>query len=272
MTDSQLLRSSLLDAQGLYLTGEDNLRLTTFGGVANLVVVMEGRLVSCEGVIVPLAERHVPNSNYTSAQSIFGLAEGVLTNVQLRIATGTAGRGGVFGVLEIVRGSGSNAQALGTLLQGYITTNARLAWPGSPIESSVAGGGRIRSITGTNPAANVEISETVPAGVRWRLYSFVFSLQTDANVANRDVNLIIDDGANEVWKAGGTATQAASVLRTYYGAAAGFAPTIITGGTNVPLPEALYLSSGYRIRTSTNARQAGDDFTAPQYLVEEWIE
>jgi hypothetical protein len=158
------LRAPLLDAGGLYLTGEDHLRLTTFGGVANLVVVLEGRLVTPDGCVVPLAEQQIPLSTYLPKSTIFPLAEGVLTNVQLRLGTGSAGRGGVFGVLEIVRGTTSNAQALGTLLQGYITTNARLAWPGSPIESSVNGPGRLRSITGTDPAANVEISEAVPAG------------------------------------------------------------------------------------------------------------
>jgi hypothetical protein len=267
-----LQRGNLLDAGGLYVTGEDNLRLTTFGGVANLVVVMEGRLLDCDGRIVPLAERHVPNSNYTAAQSIFGLAEGVLTNVQLRIATGTAGRGGVFGVLEIVRGVTSNAQALGTLLQGYITTNARLAWPGSPIESSLNGPGRLRSITGTDPAAGAEISETVPTGVRWKLVSFTAILATSAVVANRAPSLILDDGATTVFQLGANGTVAASSAAGYTWAA-GLGIFGSTGNGNAgALPDPAWLSAGYRIRTQTGLFDVGDNWGAPRYLVEEWIE
>lgn len=261
-----------LNPGALYLTGEDNLRLTTFGGVANLVVVLEGRLLNMDGVVVPLGERHVPNSNYTAAQSTFTLAEGVLTHVQLRIATGTSGRGGVFGVLEIVRGTGANAQALGTLLQGYITTNARLAWPGSPIESSVNGPGRIRSITGTNPAAGLETSDTVPAGVRWRLMSWAASLSTDATVVNRFPTLIVDDGALAIFQSQDTVAQAASSTVRYVAADVGFRDAASAGTINLGLPGNLILSAGFRIRTLTSAIVAGDDWGAPQFTVEEWIE
>jgi hypothetical protein len=264
--------SAALVGGGLYLTGDDNLRITTIGALAGAVLAIEGRLVNPDGTPVPFAERHVPSSAYASTAQIIPISEGILTHLQVRATTGSALRGHVFAVVEVVRGGGSNAQPLGTILQGYVTATQRLAWPGSPMESSTAGVGRLRLITGTDPAANVEISETVPAGVRWRLYSVVYNFITDATVANRDVNLILDDGTNEIWKAGGASTQVASINRTYYAAAAGYSPALLTNGVTVPLPEALYLASGYRIRTSTNARQAGDNFGAPVYLVEEWLE
>lgn len=263
---------TLLDAAGLYLTGEDNLRLTTFGGVANLVVVLEGRLVSPEGKIVPLSERQIPNSDYTAKSTIFPLAEGVLTNAQLRLGTGTAGRGSVFGVLEVVRGNGVNAQALSTLLAGYITTNGRLAWPGSPIESSINGPGRIRSITGTNPAANVEISEVVPVGTRWRLISWQATLVADANVATRTAELIIDDGTTVIVPAFPNVNQTAGQTMTYTAGVFGSFGSVAGAFNLIALPESLMLAAGFRIRTSTTNRQVGDDWTAPQMLVEEWIE
>jgi hypothetical protein len=263
---------ALLDSPGLYLTGEDNLRVTTFGGVAGVTVVMEGRLVTPDGRIVPLAERHIPNSNYTAATSIFGLAEGTLTNVQLRASSAGVLGGGVFAILEIVRGGGTNAQALGTLLQGYVTTNARLAWPGSPILPSTAGAGRLRSITGTDPAAGVEISETVPTGVRWRVISFTATLVTDATVANRIPRLQVDDGANVVATVTSTVGQTASVTAAWSWADWGAIPTSLTNANMQPLPANLWLPPGYRIRTLTAAIVAGDNWGAPQYLVEEFIE
>jgi hypothetical protein len=81
------------------------------------------------------------------------------------------------------------------LLQGYVTDTSRLSFPGSPIRSSIEGPGVLRSITGTNPAANAEISETVPTNARWRVHAIRFTLVTDANVANREVALTLDDGA-----------------------------------------------------------------------------
>jgi hypothetical protein len=94
MTDAPLLGpASQLDAPGLYLTGEDNLRLTTFGGLAGAIVSLEGRLIDRAGRLVPIVEVQTPNSNYTAKTSIVQLAEGVLTNVQLRASTGTAVRG-----------------------------------------------------------------------------------------------------------------------------------------------------------------------------------
>src|SRR4051812_18481105 len=175
----------LTAAHGLEVTGEDNLRITTIGALANAVLAIEGRLVSPAGVTMPFAERHVPSSAYASLSQILPIAEGTLTHLQVRATTGAALRGHVFAVVEVVRGGGSNAQPLGTILQGYVTATQRLAWPGSPLESSIAGAGRLRSLTGTDPAAGVEISETVPAGARWRLVAVRLLLVTSAVVANR---------------------------------------------------------------------------------------
>lgn len=265
-------QATLLANGGVYLTGEDNLRLTTIGALAGAVVAIEGRLVKTDGTVTAFAERHDPNSNYTAKSTIHNLGDGVLTHVHVRVQTGTALRGHVFGVLEIVRGFSGAIQPLGTLLQGYVTANARLAWPGSPIESSTAGAGRLRSITGTDPAANVEISETVPAGVRWRLLSFKATLAADANVANRQPGLIIDDGVNVIWNMNTNAGQTAGATWVYVWADIGQSlagqPSV---ALNYPLPP-LVLPAGSRIRTSTSLLQVGDNWSAPQYLVEEFIE
>src|SRR5436189_4266518 len=90
---------------GVYLTGEDNLRVTTIGALAGAAVAMEGRIVQPDGRILAFAERHVPNSNYTSAVTIHGLGEGLLSHVQLRGSAGTIERGHVYAILEIVRGT-----------------------------------------------------------------------------------------------------------------------------------------------------------------------
>lgn len=272
-TTDDIVRNALLGGLGgLYLTGEDNLRLTTFGALAGAVVALEGRLVTLDGCVVPIAETQTPNSNYTAKTTIFPLCEGMLTHVQLRASSGAALRGHVYAVLEVIRGREGGVQSLATLLQGYVTANARLAWPGSPIESSTAGSGRLRAIVGTNPAAGVEITETVPTGARWRLRTFDFTLVASGAAANRRPVLTIDDGANVLWESFNNVNQTAGQTVKYrYGVGVPLT-TIDALDYQLPLPADLELAAGSRIRTVTAAIDAGDDFGAPTYSVEEWIE
>ena len=131
--------------------------------------------------------------------------------------------------------------------------------------------GRLRSITGTNPDPGVEISETVPTRRRWRPQSIRIRLTTDATVANRNILLIIDDGTTPLTAITTTTPQTASKSINYYFSNIG-APEINTSPNHsLPFPP-LTLPSGYRIITATENLQAGDDFSAPQLLVEEWID
>src|SRR5947207_13950759 len=91
-------------AGGIYLTGEDNFRLTTWGTVAAAAVVVEGRFVDGDGCSVPFVETQVPNSDRSAKVSVFGAREGLLTNVQIRLSTGTALVGAVGALLQLVRG------------------------------------------------------------------------------------------------------------------------------------------------------------------------
>lgn len=133
----------------------------------------------------------------------------------------------------------------------------------------VRSGGVIRTVTGTNPAAGAEVSETVPAGKEWRLLSIAVALVTSATAATRRPHLLIDDGTTVSYRRASNATQAASLTQNYVFAGEG--PEAAVRGTWVadPLPS-LPLGAGYRIRTSTESIQAGDDYGAPVLLVEEF--
>jgi hypothetical protein len=260
------------DGDGLCLTGEENFRLTTFGSLASAVVALEGRLVADDGTIVPLQETQVPNSDRTAKVSIFPAGRGRLTNAQLRVSTGTAINGQVFALLELGRGREGGFQPLVTLIQGYITTTFRRVWPGSLIDSPVAGVGRPRTISGTDPIAGAEMSETVPAGARWLLKTFNVGFVASAAAANRATVLTIDDGANILTQCGTNVIVTAAQLAIYrFGQGLPFL-TIGALHYNLPLPLGLLLGPGYRIRTITTNLQAGDDYTAPVYHVEEFID
>jgi hypothetical protein len=269
--DSTRQRPSLVDSDAIYVTGEDCLRITSFNSLAGVVLALEGRFLRMDGIVVPFVERHVPNSNYTAATSLVTLGEGFLGNVQVRATSGAPQQGQCYIIVEIVRGRLAALQPLATLLQGYASDVQRLAWPGSPFVSSVAGAGVLRSITGTNPAAGLECSDTVPAGARWRLNSWFAQLTTDATVVNRTVALIIDDGANILFRVDASAAQTATQVRQYEAYATGVAPDVSGTAFRLPAPFPLSLAAGSRIRTLTAGIVAGDDWTAPQMLVEEQI-
>jgi hypothetical protein len=257
---------------GLYVTGEDNLRISSYGSVAGVTVAIEGRMLDCDGRVIPIADSHTPNSDRTVARSFVGLREGWLTSIQARIGGGTARRGQVFVVVELVRGRTGNVQPLGTLIQGYAGSISALAWPGSPIVSSVDGPGVLRSIAGANPAVGAEISETVPAGTRWRLVSFTAVLVTSAVAGNRFPAITIDDGVNTLVALGANVSVGPSGGGRYtWGAGAGAFGSTANGNLGT-IPDNIALTPGYRLRTSTTSLDAGDDWSAPQYLVEEWIE
>lgn len=259
-------------AGGLYLTGEDNFRLTTWGSLGSAVVALEGRIVGMDGCVVPIAERQVPAATRAATTSIFPAREGLLTNVQLRVSTGTSIGGTVAALLEIVRGREGGVQPLGTLLQGYVNSATRLAWPGSALTPLTSGAGLLRPIVGTNPAAGVEISETVPTGARWRVRAFSFVFTASAAAANRAPVLTIDDGANVLWETGSAVAVTAAQAATYR---AGIGVPFFTYGTrayHLPLPSDLWLGAGSRLRTVTGALDVGDDYAAPIYLVEEFLE
>lgn len=264
-------RPTLVDGDAIYVTGEDHLRLTSFNGLAGVVLALEGRFMRCDGIVVPIVERHIPNTDRTAATVLVTLGEGFLSNLQVRATTGAPQQGQCFVIVELVRGRLQAIQPLGTLLQGYVSDVQRLAWPGSPFVSSVAGTGVLRAIVGNNPAPGAECSDTVPAGSRWRVNSWLTQLTTSVAVANRQVTLIIDDGANILFRIDASAVQLASLIRQYEAYATGVAPDLSGSAFRLPAPFPLDLAAGSRIRTLTAAIDVADDYTAPLILVEERI-
>lgn len=124
-------------------------------------------------------------------------------------------------------------------------------------------GGTIVTATGTNPAAGVEISETVPANQVWQLLAIRYTLVTDATVATRAPTILFDDGTNTIYRIAAASTQTASQTIAYnWAMSVGYEKAASSSNVSGSLPP-LLLPAGYRIRTSTGAIVAGDDYGAP---------
>jgi len=262
-----------LEVGGFYFAGDDQIRVTSWNALASVTVVLTGRFVHAEdGRIEPFSEVHTPNTNRTAASSTYQRARGWLTDLSVLVTGATPQRGQTFVRVDVVRGQGAGAIALSTLLQGYVTATQRLAYPGSPIIDSLTGPGVIRSLTGTDPVAASEISETVPTGARWRFISLRAQLVTDATAANRTLALVFDDGTNSYMYAATNFNQTASQALNYAFGDVGQTYGFYLLGGMVSAPANLVLAAGHRIRTVTTTLQAGDNWGPPQYAVEEWLE
>jgi hypothetical protein len=131
-------------------------------------------------------------------------------------------------------------------------------------------------VAGTNPAANTEVSETVPAGKTWHLKAVSVALVQGITNTPQPI-LVIDDGtaAGVVAEIHGATTAQAVSTTCRYTWAAGLTLTGLVGATtdvhaHAPLPEDLILRPGYRIRTNTIGKAGTSDYGVPTLTVVEY--
>lgn len=263
-----------LTSQGpFFLSGEDALQLSVINSLAGgQTVTIVGRMMLLDGTMRTFSETITPSAARTLQSIQRSLGEGWLLNFSVSASAATTLIGMTWARVQVLRGQTGATSLVASLMAGYVTSSQPIAWPGSPIESSLEGQGNIRSITGTNPAAGVEISETVPTGARWKLLAFSASFVTDATVANRGPVFFVDDGVTVLFATDPNILQTASLSPRYNAFPGGPRLSAVQSNSQWSLPVDLRLLAGYRLRTSTGNLQAGDDWTAPQMLVEEWLE
>jgi hypothetical protein len=257
-----------------YMRVDDNLRLTSYNALASVVLQFRYRFLDIEGGnVVAGQETQTPNTDRTAKTSIFPTPEGWLLGGEVFASGAAPLLGQTYVVVEVVRGLASSATPLQVIAAGYLSAKQPLQFPALGPGASLDGAGALRSITGATPAAGAEIAESVPTGARWELLAFQTQFVTSAAVANRIPQLVIDDGANVVYRVGQAANQAASLTfrRSWF---PGGPSAVADNANNVALglPIGLRLGAGYRLRTITTAIDAGDQYSAIQYVVREWLE
>lgn len=266
------MRPELVGPSSFYLTGEDNLRVQSFNAASGVELAIRGRMLTPDGLIVPFELTHTPNTDRSVKSTLHQMGDGWLLNLYAVASAGAPVIGQTFIEVQIVRGLSGAVLELATLLQGVVSAAQRLAWPGSPIVSTIASPGNIRVVVGTNPAAGAEIAETVPTGARWRLLSFIAQLTCSAVVANRRPILVLDDGANATLQSDPPEAQVASQSHQWV-AGAGTERLVATSNVRTwAMPALILLPAGHRIRTATTGLDPGDDWGTPRMVIEEWIE
>lgn len=254
-------------------TDDDNLQIVSANSLPGVVLTIQGRRFNEKGTIEAFSWIHVPSSDRTTTAENFKLGGGALLNLVIYASSGSPKIGQTYVSARMIRGLSGATLLLGALLGGYVTAAQPLAYPGSPIESSIAGGGVPRVITGTDPAAGQEFLETVPTGARWQLLAVTVSLTSSAVVTDRRSGLLVISNGVTLFRSPQTTTQAASLTRQqYWHPGAFFNPAILSDVPIAPLPQPLMLQAGDIFKTNTNNLDAADNYSAPTYTVREWLE
>lgn len=129
---------------------------------------------------------------------------------------------------------------------------------------------------GSDPAAGSEISESVPSGVIWKLVSMLVELVADGTVTSRRPRINIDDASgNLTLRVRGAVQTTANNTTRYVVGPFGDASELnnLNGAAAaIPVPIGLLLGPQFVISTVTEALQAGDNYAAPIFVVEEIVE
>lgn len=258
----------------IYITVDDLI----FFGARNLnpaqnALQLNMRLLRADGQIYSevVLLNNVP-SDGSEANVFAQLAEGFLLSAVVVPQTTNSQRGQTYVNVGIQRGTQTNGVFHEDLISDYISNNYQPTWPGNELHHSIEGPGHLRSIVGTVPAAGADILEVVPANVRWRLVSLVAGLTTSAVPGARGVTFFVQVGANVPFQMEAQVTQAPSTI-VGYSVCPGIATSSAASLTqNISFPAGQSLVPGMSIKTVRRNGDVSDQWTAPKYTVEEWIE
>lgn len=269
-----LAKVGVQPATDRWVDSNDRLYVGIWNSAASPVVILKGLILHKNGSKSEINHRMVPTTDRIRTDFYFPLNSGYLQYLTI-FPDMTTFRGQTFVQVAISRAPDQLQNRNALMIQNYLQTDNALGWPGSRIQDSVEGPGFLRVISGTNPAAGVEVSETVPTNARWRLISIFNPFVTDATAADRRPEMqLIDDVASAYWISREHDAHTASTNIRYHWAKdyEYFAAASATGiRMHDTLPESI-LSENDSFATTTRNFQAGDDWTAPVYFVEEWIE
>jgi hypothetical protein len=255
-----------------YVGGEDNLRVRVWDGASGQTLVVGVRSVDSSGAVQVTNESIVLSGTYTAQTRILKLNPGAVLSVAAEVIGGLVQRGQCFVQVDLVRGYDGPLVTIGTLLQGYAGTFMGLAYPGSPIIGPLEGPGYVRIIDGALPAPGANIAEVAPPRAVAHLLAFSATLTTSVVAGNRSVMLFLQDSATKIWWRAPSLYVQGPGLTVGYSWQPGMTLDDRKPNTAVanPLPWPHRLM-GQAIRTAVVAGDVGDQWSAPQYVVEEWI-
>ncbi len=229
---------------------------------SNLIIPINGALAFTSGPFRTQKTLAIP------------LTEGYLLSLGF-VGSNTAQRGISFVRAWLNRGplNISTPNTVTMLLADYVSNTAPVGWPAGRILFPTEGPGNLYKVSLANPAAGADFAFSVPLGARWRWVSLAAVLTASATVGNRIVHGVVQDvGGNTVFNASQVTAQTAGQAITYSFAPGLTSQNINDGAALVTLPGGLWLQGGAQIKSSTTGILAGDQWSAINAIVEEWLD
>jgi hypothetical protein len=257
-----------------YLDGQDNLRVNCVNAGGSVRVAIVLRVLRMDGAVAVQSYELVPATDRTLSRQDFSLTQGFLLSARVSVLTGTPRWGQTFVLMQIIRGLTGGITPLATLIQGYITQNQDLAWPGSALTGSFEQGGVYRRIFGTDPAAGGEINEVVPTGAQWEPLALTATLVCSAAVATRHPSIEYDfgPGSRFVHLQNPQSVGASNATRFWWVAGAAGEAVVATFAPVGPMPRGIKLAAGEAIVTKTENIQPDDNWGEPILTLREWLD
>lgn len=113
-----------------------------------------------------------------------------------------------------------------------------------------------------DPAAGADINYPCPVSHRFKILGFHFVLTADANVANRNVDIVISQGLTQLFRWNCDLVHTAGLPYTYHLIPGQIQPIFTIGFTRwVPAGFPIHLFYGQTLFTDTDNIQAGDQFS-----------
>lgn len=215
--------------------------------------------------------------NSDSIQNTFGNGTLIAAHVETRLGQTVPVIGQCWCRLYLARGVDSPNSIVRTLDYGYIAKSFSLDYPDGQKRGPTDGPGQIRSVNITNPAVATDFSASVPSGARWRPRSIKATLAADANAANRNVQIIVQDAStNSLWYGAQGPNQTANQTKKYNWSA-NYPVEDSTFGSlssdiRAAFPNDLILGASWSLVSNTSNLQVGDQWSSIYLEVEEWID
>jgi len=250
----------LSSAPGPLVRAGDFLRLNATTTNATGVLALNGRLLTLGGDVVPFALSLTFSGTGNQAAVATPLADGWIIGFNVFVSSGAIMDGEVRAAVEVVQGTGTAATRVMSLASGAVT-NIRGLGLGAYTSVDIAYPTTV--FTGSDPAAGVEIAETIPAGAAWRIQSILTTLVTSATVASRVTQLTVTRSGVVIFRSlingSMSASTTTAIIFSPFGASFSSGGVIVAG---LLIPD-LILNAGDVIATITASLQVGDNYAAP---------
>lgn len=253
---SDQLSISVLSPQAPYNFSVSLRYLDLKGNVQPLLVLLQGDATGVTPAVVPVQ-----------------LAEGFLLSAVA--FNGTTQRGQCWVQFVVLRQKATDTVVVAdVLMQGYVSKTDYVAWPGTPIGSSLDGRGALLTYPGTGGGLDAPVQITVPPGVRWHVLGVSwdaagFPASTEALFA-----IFITDAAGHVTQAGagpiGVLISGPAITTINFSAIA----TFFSGGpiTACSMSPDVWVKAGFQINGIISAGPTGVTYGNMQVFVEEYVE